>query len=181
MLKPYYFDFGLSSSPHQVQIIGLNLVFLLTKGLLKNFHTELELIPSLLNNPYIKFSIELERDMNEGRYNRVWNAIKHMPDESYAFFIEKIINAARVDISKCMEVAYTDLAVKDAMELLHFLPNETVSFLEFSSKNGRNWTIENDKIVNFKDDDNENSSFNTSALNLVHKSLSYAHEIERII
>jgi len=96
-LKPYYLDYskqgnekynftclkikfakilafrtGLVESAYKYQLLGLNLLYLLSQNRVSEFHTELELLPpDQIHNVYIKHPLSIEQYLMEGRYNRV--------------------------------------------------------------------------------------------------------------
>lgn len=74
-LKCYYFDYKsqLPESPFKYQLLGLNLLFLLSQNRVAEFHTELELLPSehIQNDVYIKHPLSIEQYLMEGSYNKV--------------------------------------------------------------------------------------------------------------
>ena len=62
----------LPESPYKYQLLGLNLLYLLSTNRVAEFHTELELLPtSQLDNPYIRHPVSLEQYLMEGTYNKV--------------------------------------------------------------------------------------------------------------
>merc|ERR1712088_950644 len=74
MLKSIYTDqsTALPESSRMYELLGLNLLFLLSQNRLGDFHTELELLPPdiLLSNPYIENPVQLEQFIMEGKYNK---------------------------------------------------------------------------------------------------------------
>ena len=52
------------------------------------FHTELERLPEIQNNIYIKHPVSLEQYSMEGSYNNVLLAKGNVPAASYNFFID---------------------------------------------------------------------------------------------
>ena len=44
---------------------------------------------------YIKLVTQLERWLMEGAYNKVLDARKSVPDQSYAYFMEKLLTTVR--------------------------------------------------------------------------------------
>ena len=46
-------------------------------------------------NSSIQLVIQLEQWLMEGAYNKVLNARKTVPDESYAYFMEKLLTTVR--------------------------------------------------------------------------------------
>ncbi|KAF4523543.1 hypothetical protein B566_EDAN011991, partial [Ephemera danica] len=73
-LKSYYLDYKdeLPESPFKYQLLGLNLLFLLSQNRVAEFHTELELLPpdQIQNNVYIGHPLSIEQCLMEGRYNK---------------------------------------------------------------------------------------------------------------
>ena len=74
-LKTYYIDYAelLPESAKMYELLGLNLLYLLSQNKTSDFHTELELLPAkvVLNNPYISCPVSLEQFIMEGKYNKV--------------------------------------------------------------------------------------------------------------
>lgn len=178
-LRPYYFDFDLAESARENLVVSLYLIYLLTKGRISDFHTHLEILPpKMRNHALIKFSVDLERDMNEGLYNRVWNACNALPDPAFRHFAENLSDATRNDIAKCIEAAYDTLSVSEVLRLLHYTSSDSGKFQAFATSEERGWSIEG-QTVNFKQ--GQLSSLDLGATELINQSLAYAHEIERII
>ncbi|CAG2166456.1 unnamed protein product [Oppiella nova] len=75
-LKTYYFDYNshLPESAFKYQLLGLNLLCLLSQNRVADFHTELELLPAkeIQNNVYIRHPVSLEQYLMEGSYNKVF-------------------------------------------------------------------------------------------------------------
>lgn len=74
-LKCYYFDYKsyLPESAFKYQLLGLNLLFLLSQNRVAEFHTELELLPAdhIQNDVYIRHPLSIEQYLMEGSYNKV--------------------------------------------------------------------------------------------------------------
>merc|ERR1711971_585989 len=86
MLKSVYTDQckTLRESSRMYELLGLNLLCLLSQNRLSDFHTELELLPPdiLLGNPYIENPVQLEQFIMEGKYNKVIDTRYNVPAES---------------------------------------------------------------------------------------------------
>ena len=84
------------------ELLGLNLLCLLSQNRLSDFHTELELLPPdiLLGNPYIENPVQLEQFIMEGKYNKVIDTRYNVPAESYKFFIDVLLVTIRDEIGK---------------------------------------------------------------------------------
>lgn len=65
----------LPESAYKCELLGLNLLCLLSQNRVAEFHTELELFAHpdvhILDNVYIKYAVQLEQYLMEGRYNKV--------------------------------------------------------------------------------------------------------------
>lgn len=123
-LKCYYFDFSgsLAESPFTYQLLGLNLLCLLSQNRVAEFHTELELLPSkeIQNNIYIKHPIALEQYLMEGSYNKVFLARFNVPAESYLFFIDILLDTIRVEIASCIEASFHTITLPQATKILFY-------------------------------------------------------------
>ncbi|XP_072286915.1 26S proteasome non-ATPase regulatory subunit 8 [Pyxicephalus adspersus] len=99
-LKCYYFDYidELPESAYNHQLLGLNLLFLLSQNRVAEFHTELERLPAkdIQANVYIKHPVSLEQYLMEGSYNKVFLAKGNIPAESYTFFIDILLDTIRL-------------------------------------------------------------------------------------
>lgn len=184
------------------------MLFLIAEGRIGDFHTELEIV-SDHHDRFIRYSIDLERDIMEGRYNKVWSARQNPPRDTYTTFVDKLMGTIRNDVASCIETSYENLTVGDAAKLLMFgQPNadfqqfcqsvrnlyssfHTMSFasnarppplLNFSDPLvfpcfQRDWVIDGNQISYAQ----PSGQVELPATSLINQSLSYAHEIERII
>merc|ERR1711997_644540 len=123
MLKSVYTDQckTLPESSRMYELLGLNLLCLLSQNRLSDFHTELELLPPdiLLGNPYIENPVQLEQFIMEGKYNKVIDTRYNVPAESYKFFIDVLLVTIREEIASCMEKAYKDIDTEECRKMLH--------------------------------------------------------------
>ena len=92
----------LPESSRMYELLGLNLLCLLSQNRLGDFHTELELLPPdvLLSNPYIENPVQLEQFIMEGKYNKVIDIRYNVPADSYKFFIDVLLVTIREEIGK---------------------------------------------------------------------------------
>merc|ERR1711950_108613 len=141
MLKSIYTDqsTALPESSRMYEILGLNLLFLLSQNRLGDFHTELELLPPdiLLRNPYIENPVQFEQFIMEGKYNKVIDTRYKVPAESYKFFIDVLLVTIREEIASCMEKAYADIDVEECRKMLHLEKGELDKFVS-----DRNWSVD---------------------------------------
>lgn len=68
-----HFRDHLPESAYKYQLLGLNLLLLLSQNRVAEFHTELELLPSdqIQSNVYVRHPLSLEQYLMEGNYNKV--------------------------------------------------------------------------------------------------------------
>merc|ERR1711963_457255 len=134
MLKSIYTDQSktLPESSRMYELLGLNLLFLLSRNRLGDFHTELELLPPdiLLSNPYIESPVQLEQFIMEGKYNKVIDTRYNVPADSYKFFIDVLLVTIRDEIARCMEKAYEDIDAEECRKMLHLDPGMLDSFVK---------------------------------------------------
>lgn len=145
-LKCYYFDYNsfLPESAFKYQLLGLNLLFLLSQNRVAEFHTELELLPAdhIQSDVYIRHPLSIEQYLMEGSYNKVTSYVYfltkvlyftfvfkiflakgNVPAKNYNFFMDILLDTIRGEIAVCVEKAYEKLSLKDAARML-YLPNE---------------------------------------------------------
>jgi len=180
-IKPYYYDFGqkLPQSQRQFMILGLNILHLLAKNKLDEFHTELELIPLHFHQDvYIKHPVQLEQYMMEGAYNKVLKAKDSVPHESYSFFMEMLMGTVRDEIADCIAKSYNHLNFLEAQKLLGFSNIDQVK--AYATK--REWVTSrgpHGEMFVFTKKDGDKSDVPT--MKIIQQQLQYARELERII
>merc|ERR1712232_912379 len=119
MGKPTYTWGAQSERKHHV--LGLNLMFLLLENRLSEFHAELELLSEAeAANVFISFPIQLERQLMVGSYDEVLSAHSRIPDPSYGFFMENLLQTVRDSIADCLEVSYKEMKIDDAVKMMKF-------------------------------------------------------------
>jgi 26S proteasome regulatory subunit N12 len=180
-LKAFYFDFQnlITESPFKYQLIGLNLLCLLARNRLAEFHTELELLnPKIIQtNIYIRHPVSLEQYLMEGSYNKVFLSKGNVPAASYNFFIDILLRTIREEIASCMEAAYKQISFNEAGNMLYFKKQEEL--IEFAKE--RNWSlVENNFHFQQKSIiEHENQTIPSS--DLVTQMIEYAKELEIIV
>lgn len=177
-LKPYYHDYAamLPASSSQWPVIGLNLMALLAANKLSEFHTELELIPlEQYENKFVAFPIMLEQELMEGSYGPILKQGRQVPHPGYSFFMNKLLDTARERIAACSEKAYDSISVGELTKLL-LLPSdaETTKFVA-----SRGWSVGAGGVVTFPD--GAKRQLDIPAVPVIHQTLSYAAELERIV
>lgn len=161
------------------QLLGLNLLFLLSQNRVAEFHTELERLPvdCIQTNIYIRHPLSLEQYLMEGSYNKIFLAKGNVPAASYNFFIDILLNTVRNEIGACMESAFEKISVKDAARMLNLsTEKETVQFC-----NKKKWTVAKDGYLYFGEQDEKKIEEPIPSSHLVTLAIDYARELEMIV
>jgi len=178
-LKTYYHDYDtlLPESAFKYELLGLNLLCLLSKNKIADFHTELEQLPedTLQNNLYISNPVRLEQFIMEGSYNKVIMMRNNVPAESYTFFINILLVTIREEIASCMERAYETISVAEAGKMLQLDAAETMKLVE-----KRGWKVIGQK-VQFNDPADAKATEEIATDELAKMSITYAREMEQIV
>ncbi|KAF2835649.1 hypothetical protein M501DRAFT_941576 [Patellaria atrata CBS 101060] len=197
-LQPFY-DLPEEMLSHEgankSRITGLYLLLLLSQGDTSGFHTMLERLINaayaaekngtgkpLEDDEFIQYPRKLEEALSEGTYDRAWNMtmVEKVPGPEFAVFSDILRDTIRSEIASCAEVAYKNLSVRGAKNVLK-LDSEgaVVKFAE-----NRGWIIK-DEHVYFptKEADLQASERdNTSASRtIIENMLSYARQLENIV
>lgn len=181
-LKCYYFDYQahLLESAFKYQLLGLNLLCLLSQNRVADFHTELELLPAkeIQKNVYIRHPVSLEQYLMEGSYNKVFLSKGNVPAKHYTFFIDILLDTIREEIGACIEKAYERINIQEAARLLFF--DNIKQMTEFAKK--REWDLNNDNILQFNTIKKETQTANKiPAIQLASQAIDYAKELEMIV
>ncbi|KAK4886834.1 hypothetical protein RN001_003105 [Aquatica leii] len=179
-LKCYYFDYKnqLPESAFKYQLLGLNLLFLLSQNRVAEFHTELELLPAdhIQSDIYIRHPLSIEQYLMEGSYNKIFLAKGNVPAANYNFFMDILLDTIRGEIAVCLESAYEKISLKDAARMLYISKPEAV--LEFTNK--RKWKLGRDKFFHFVPEVKKNDEPIPSR-ELAEQAITYARELEMIV
>jgi len=176
-LKPAYSQGAQSDKKCHVR--GLNLMFLLVENRLSEFHAELELLSeSEARNAFISFPIQLERQLMVGSYDEVLSANSRIPDPSYAFFMDNLLQTVRDSIADCLEVSYKEMKIEDAMKMMKF--DSSQQLMEYVEECRDDWIVEG-KSICFQPPALGNKASDIPSMKLISQSLTYATEMERII
>ena len=180
-LKPYYFDYkdNLPESAFKYQLLGLNLLFLLSQNRVAEFHTELELLPAdqIQSNIYIRHPLSLEQCLMEGSYNKIFLAKGNVPADSYNFFIDILLNTVRNEIGACMENAYDKISLKDASRMLNL--NSEKETIAFATK--KKWNLLKDGYFYFTHQSDKKVDEPIPSSDLATLAIDYARELEMIV
>jgi 26S proteasome regulatory subunit N12 len=161
-------------------LLGLNLMCLLVENRLSEFHAEMELLTSeQASNAYISFPITLERQLMVGSYDEVLKAHLHIPDKSYAFFMDNLTLTVKDSIADCIEVSYQKMKLKDAMTMMKFATQDEL--LEYVKEARDDWIVVDGEFLEFQPPPTKRQASDIPSKTLISQSLAYATELERII
>jgi len=201
MLKMYYNDYAdlLPQSDKKYEIIGLNLMHLLSINEIMHFHTELELLDSkiILENPFVSFAVKLEQDIMVGNYKKAMEV--PLPCPSFKIFTDFLLVTIREEIAKGMPFAYDEITVKGCKKMLNFEStkegNDKGSLLasELTGTNvTKGWKVvpkwgpmHNIDWIQFQDKVSDEKppgkTMNDSCIELAKMAINYAKEYEQIV
>eukprot|EP00871_Galdieria_phlegrea_P005220 jgi/Galph1/569/GphlegSOOS_G5375.1 len=181
-LKPFYLDFGdtLSKSSNENLLIALNLMRLLSQNRIAEFHTELELLQKeTKEDSFVSFAIGLEQCLTEGSYAKLLSLSSTCPNRYFSFFTNVLFKTVQNDIADCLEIAYKELKMEEALDMLSVASAE--EFYKFV--NERHWELIQNRIV-FHSTETENPMTGASTkelLFLIEQNIYYAKELEKIV
>lgn len=166
-------------SAYKYQLLGLNLLFLLSQNRVAEFHTELELLPSdqIQSNVYIRHPLSLEQYLMEGSYNKIFLAKGNVPAASYNFFIDILLNTVRDEIGACMESAYDKISIQDAARMLNLSTEKDIK--AFATK--KTWNLSKDGYFYFTTTSEKKSEEPIPSSELATLAIDYARELEMIV
>ncbi|KAM9226058.1 26S proteasome non-ATPase regulatory subunit 8 [Dugong dugon] len=180
-LKCYYFDYKeqLPESAYMHQLLGLNLLFLLSQNRVAEFHTELERLPAkdIQTNVYIKHPVSLEQYLMEGSYNKVFLAKGNIPAESYTFFIDILLDTIRDEIAGCIEKAYEKILFTEAARILFFSTPKKMT--DYAKKRG--WVLGPNNHYSFASQQQKPEDTTIPSTELAKQVIEYARQLEMIV
>jgi len=183
-IKIYYSNASSSSTTTtdnnmKCKVLGLNLMYLLVENRLSEFHAELELLSEVeASTPYVSFPINLERQLMVGSYDEVLNAGQHIPDQSYQFFMDNLLQTVRDSIADCLEVAYKTMSIVEAVKMMKFDSKEEL--MEYIEEFRDDWIIDDTNLC-FQPPSSGCKASDIPSMKLIAQNLSYATELERIV
>jgi 26S proteasome regulatory subunit N12 len=179
-LKCYYYDYKnlIGESQNMYQLLGLNLLFLLSQNRVAEFHTELELLPAdiIHTNKFIRPPLILEQYLMEGSYNKIFQAKGNVPAESYNFFMDILLDTVRNEIGACLERAYEKISIPEGSKRLNLKTERDVK--QFAAK--RNWKLGGDNFYHFASETPKQKE-QIPSLELAEQAIFYARELEMIV
>ncbi|EGD81257.1 hypothetical protein PTSG_11292 [Salpingoeca rosetta] len=178
-LKVYYFDFAskMPESSFMYELLGLDLMHLLSQNRIADFHTALERLDTTLiqENTYIRHPVELEQYLMEGSYNKVHLAQESAPSQSYNLFLHKLMGTIRHEIASCCESAYDSLKLEELKSLL-YTPSDAE--IDTIIKAHPDWDVQGD-TVHFPHMHETTTGLQTNTI--IDRTLTYAKELETIV
>merc|ERR1712212_257504 len=157
-LKSYYLDYdNIPASSYQQQLLGLNLLCLLSQNRVAEFHTELERLPA------------------KEVHNKVLLAKGNVPAESYKYFIDILMITVRNEIASCLEKAYADIICSVAARTLSIGAGDMNAYAS-----ERGWQIAGGRLQ-FRGADAENEEQGVPSVQLANMAITYAREMEQIV
>lgn len=179
LLKCYYYDYKklIAESALKYQILGLNLLFLLSQNRTADFHTELELLPQeeIFNNNFVNYPVAIDQYLMEGSYNKIYRSKLTIPSRYYNFFVDILLETVRGEIAECIEKAYPKISVKEATKKL-FLESEDVA--KHYGLKRKKWKLKRDYFHFAKETKMDEDA---ESINLAESVLEYAKELEMIV
>jgi len=179
-LKSYYLDFSnsLQESTLKYELLGLNLLWILTQNRIAEFHTELELLSpkDIQNNVFINYPVSLEQYLMEGCYNKIFLARDKAPANSYNYFLSILVDTIRDEIAACMEKSFDKIQLNEAAKMLSI--SSSNSMKEYAKK--RDWVLKPGDFYGFQIDVKKTDDA-LAALDLAKQTVEYARELEMIV
>jgi 26S proteasome regulatory subunit N12 len=127
--------------------------------------------------PTIAYPIMLEQYLMVGAFNQILSAKSVMPSPTFSFFMDSIVETVRYSVAECAEVAYANLTLASAQQLLMIdSRNDLISFIQ---SNRPDWIVEDD-VITFQSTSGAKSS-DIPSMRLISETLNYATELERIV
>ncbi|XP_030825709.1 LOW QUALITY PROTEIN: 26S proteasome non-ATPase regulatory subunit 8 [Camarhynchus parvulus] len=166
-----------SASWHQ--LLGLNLLFLLSQNRVAEFHTELERLPApdIQGNLFIRHPVSLEQYLMEGSYNKVFLAKGNIPAESYTFFIDILLDTIRDEIAGCIEAAYERILFPEAARILFFSSPRKMT--DYAKKRG--WVLGPSNYYSFGGRQQKAEDPPIPSTELATQVIEYARQLEMIV
>ncbi|KAL7305977.1 hypothetical protein TKK_0001447 [Trichogramma kaykai] len=178
-LKNYYFDYkySIKESMNMYDLLGLNLMFLLSQNRVAEFHTELELLPAdrLEVDSCILVPRQLEQWLMEGSYDKIFRNAKGTI-YSKNFFMDILLNTVRDEIGACVESAFDKISIEDAARMLNL---NTKEIMQYCAK--KNWTLANDGFIHFEALNEKKHVEPIPSADLATLTIDYARELEKIV
>ncbi|KEG13104.1 proteasome regulatory non-ATPase subunit [Trypanosoma grayi] len=181
-LNVYYTDIDsseLPESPLYMLVLGLNLVRLLVRSRIAQFHSQLEKIPNDIHgkNPCIRFAVLLERYLMEGSYNKLLNSRHQAPSNEYIPVVEMLETTVRQEVAECIPRAYARIAIGKAQKILMVESVEEVKQLGRQYK----WQLSSDGSCFLFTREEDVARKEVPFQDMLKNHLQFAAELQRIV
>jgi 26S proteasome regulatory subunit N12 len=179
-----YYSLGISRGVDEemrINVIALNLLFLLVQNRLADFHCELELLSDAdRKHEYVVFCTQLDEHFTLGSYDSILRAASKPPNPSFNFFLNSLLETVRINIADCASSSYSTLTIQAATDMLMFKSTaESLNFISMYCKD--EWVVNlKDNTINVKGQQQLKSE-GIPSLRVISQSLTYATEMERIV
>eukprot|EP00922_Rhytidocystis_sp_ex-Travisia-forbesii_P050397 GHVS01074927.1.p1 GENE.GHVS01074927.1~~GHVS01074927.1.p1 ORF type:complete len:260 (-),score=29.48 GHVS01074927.1:165-944(-) len=185
-LSCFYTDYRqiIPDSTRESLIVGLWLLHLLACNRIGEFHMALELIPpTAYRDPLIQYVVGLDHHLMNGNYRKIFH--DQPPTPVFSHMMITLLDTCRQKIAHCMQAAYTSIDTAFACELL-FL--NTIQELQvFVSKENARKMDEGESSCQWELTDRlhflkaEPPKDHIPAIEMLHHTVGYATELERIV
>eukprot|EP00922_Rhytidocystis_sp_ex-Travisia-forbesii_P050408 GHVS01074941.1.p1 GENE.GHVS01074941.1~~GHVS01074941.1.p1 ORF type:complete len:259 (-),score=47.14 GHVS01074941.1:568-1344(-) len=185
-LSCFYTDYRqiMPDSSREALIVGLWLLHLLACSRVGEFHMALELTPpAARQDPLIRYVVGLDHHLLNGSYRKIFH--DKPPTPVFSHMMLTLLDTCRQKIAHCMEAAYASIDTSFACELL-FL-NNIQELREFVSKENARKLEDGDIRCQWQLADRlqflkaEPPKDDIPAIELLHHTVGYATELERIV
>lgn len=192
-LRPFYacrhLHTGNATDTEATKIVSLYLIHLLSCGLVSKFHVELGAIYNtgtfaVEKDKYLRYPIELEKNLMEGNYIRIWKLLQNdasLPCPEFRHFKDTLVNTLRCEIAKSLEKTNKKIPIGNCKTLLYFPQEQSDLAFEQVLKQEldvNSWVFRDGFIHFLPEQRNESSSDNAAIIKNV---LCYAELIESIV
>lgn len=192
-LRPFYSSPKLhgnrETNSEATKTIALYLLYLLAQGKTSAFHVELE---SIYNSPtynaekdqYLQFPIELERNLMEGNYIKIWKLLQNknsIPCKEFDVFTTTLVNTLRYEIARSLEKTNESIPISNCKTLLYFPQEQSDAAFEKALKSElkvEDWEFKGD-LIYFPSSKSLNQVTDSSST--IANVLNYAEQIESIV
>lgn len=192
-LRPFYSSPKLhtqrEANSDYTKILSLYLIYLLSQGHISKFHVELE---SILNSPFVnvendthlRYPIDLERNLMEGNYIKIWNVLKNRDSlacSEYAHFTDSLVVTLRHEIARSLEKTNDSIPISNCKTLLYYpqeQPDQTFEDVLKLELDVTDWVFR-DGYVYFESEAAPASVADNVAI--INNVLYYAEQIESIV
>eukprot|EP00917_Polyrhabdina_sp_WS-2016_P004974 GHVP01011439.1.p1 GENE.GHVP01011439.1~~GHVP01011439.1.p1 ORF type:complete len:273 (+),score=47.44 GHVP01011439.1:101-919(+) len=188
-LTHLYFGLGSQESSRAGELLGLFLFYLLSEDRVGDLHIQLQKFPiQFLQKelPCIKFVLQTERDLLQGRYDAVLDSCqRNLPIEQFGIFSPRMVNMMRSKIASTVEVSYQFLPavrlaqmlrIDSEQKLEEFINEKNGSISENSEESAIYWKAEGNRVYFSRGSPRSLSHWDFLS-NIIH----YAMEVERIV